>query len=431
MSELQKGWIVQVKGGSSCRVVGELGRGGQGIVYKVKFNNKDYALKWYTKSCSDAFYNNLEKNVNAGAPNKGFLWPLAITEKQNGCFGYIMDLRPNGYEDMSKFILAKARFASVDAQLNACLRIVKAFLDLHRRGYSYQDLNDGNFFIHPKTGDVLICDNDNVAPHGQNLGILGKAGYMAPEIVEGVGRPDTYSDYYSLAVCLFILIYMNRPFEGKKYLSCPCDNDPKYAKELFGFNSVFIMDPDNRVNAPDEHLHKNVIRRWDIYPKQLQDAFCKTFSSEAIRNKQKRVSEREWKDILLQVRSMLSLCPSCKKKTFVDPADVGKKCVYCKKTIPAYSFLEIGRFKIPLLSGQNLFGCITFGTADNFDEVVGTVLERNGQVGLLNQSNTPWTVTCTNGEDKLLSPQKSMPARQGYVIRFGNQGGSGEIKITK
>ena len=30
-------------------------------------------------------------------------------------------------------------------------------------GYSYQDLNDGNFFINPQSGDVLICDNDNVA----------------------------------------------------------------------------------------------------------------------------------------------------------------------------------------------------------------------------------------------------------------------------
>ena len=28
---------------------------------------------------------------------------------------------------------------------------------------SYQDLNDGNFFIDPQTGKVLICDNDNVA----------------------------------------------------------------------------------------------------------------------------------------------------------------------------------------------------------------------------------------------------------------------------
>lgn len=37
---------------------------------------------------------------------------------------------------------------------------------LHRHGYSYQDLNDGNFFINPESGDVLICDNDNVMPQG-------------------------------------------------------------------------------------------------------------------------------------------------------------------------------------------------------------------------------------------------------------------------
>ena len=39
-----------------------------------------------------------------------------------------------------------------------------------------------SIIIHPETGDVLICDNDNVAPEGVTSGILGKARYMAPEL---------------------------------------------------------------------------------------------------------------------------------------------------------------------------------------------------------------------------------------------------------
>lgn len=31
----------------------------------------------------------------------------------------------------------------------------------------------------------MICDNDNVAPYGENLGIAGKCRYMAPEVVIG------------------------------------------------------------------------------------------------------------------------------------------------------------------------------------------------------------------------------------------------------
>ena len=207
MSELQPRQQVRLTNGTTATIKKELGRGGQGIVYLVNVEGKDMALKWYFKNPGKPFYNNLSSNVRAGAPAPNFIWPLAVTEEIDGTFGYVMEVRPTGYEDMGKFILAKAKFADVRAQLKACLQICSAFQKLHIRGLSYQDMNDGNFFINPQTGDILICDNDNVAPDGTSLGILGKAGYMAPEIVEGIKMPNRYTDYYSLAVCLFILIY--------------------------------------------------------------------------------------------------------------------------------------------------------------------------------------------------------------------------------
>ena len=77
-----------------------------------------------------------------------------------------MELRPPEYKDFSLFLLAKVHFANIEALINTALCITNGFRELHNRGYSYQDLNDGNFFVNPKTGDVLICDNDNVAPYG-------------------------------------------------------------------------------------------------------------------------------------------------------------------------------------------------------------------------------------------------------------------------
>jgi hypothetical protein len=82
----------------------------------------------------------------------------------------------------------EARFSSMEATVNACLNIIIAFRDLHRAGRSYQDLNDGGFVIRLSDGDVMICDCDNVAPDGVSLGIAGKPGYMAPEIVAGRGK---------------------------------------------------------------------------------------------------------------------------------------------------------------------------------------------------------------------------------------------------
>lgn len=183
MSELKIGATIKLSNGETATIKEELGRGGQGIVYLVKVSGQNMALKWYLKHPGSLFHKNLCNNVRAGSPAPNFIWPLAVTEEVNSSFGYVMDLRPKGYEDMSKFILTQAKFADVHAQLNACLQICTAFQKLHIRGLSYQDMNDGNFFINPKTGDVLICDNDNVAPDKTSMGILGKAGYMAPEII--------------------------------------------------------------------------------------------------------------------------------------------------------------------------------------------------------------------------------------------------------
>ena len=154
--ELTEGLEIKLINGRTCTIDKELGRGGQGIVYLVDYCGGDYALKWYTKDYSSDFYDNLKANASAGPPSKAFLWPLAITEKQYGSFGYVMRLRPRGYREFGEFMLAKTRFSSMSANINAAINICDAFQKLHIRGLSYQDMNDGNFFINPRNGDVLI-----------------------------------------------------------------------------------------------------------------------------------------------------------------------------------------------------------------------------------------------------------------------------------
>lgn len=424
MSELKIGTTIKLSNGETATIKEELGRGGQGIVYLVKVSGQNMALKWYLKHPGTLFHKNLCNNVRAGSPAPNFIWPLAVTEEVNSSFGYVMDLRPKGYEDMSKFILTQAKFADVHAQLNACLQICTAFQKLHIRGLSYQDMNDGNFFINPKTGDVLICDNDNVAPDKTSMGILGKAGYMAPEIIEGTTMPNRYTDYYSLAVCLFILIYMNRPFEGAWHLSCPCDNNPEMAKQLFGFNSVFIMDPTNTKNRPVPGVHNNVIRRWGVFPSFLGKAFCKTFSSSAIQDPTQRLMDKQWTNILLQIRSMYAKCPHCGKDTFVDVMGQGARCIYCQKPISTTS-LKAGRFTIPLLEKQPIYSCLISDEQDR-NVKAGEVVVKGGAVGIKNISDTPWTAMLPDGSVRIINKGEGMPAKVGLKVRFG-QGETGEF----
>jgi serine/threonine protein kinase len=194
MNEFKQGEKIPLKTGGQATVKKKLGEGGQGAVYLVNYNSKDFALKWYTKRPTDKFLKNLDNNIKKGSPNDAFLWPEILTNDFQDSFGYLMTLRPPEYKDFSEFLLAKVRFGSVAAMLSAAIQICEGFEKLHRIGYSYQDLNDGNFFINPQTGKVLICDNDNVSEAGYNSGIIGKARYMAPEVVMGNRQPDKWTD---------------------------------------------------------------------------------------------------------------------------------------------------------------------------------------------------------------------------------------------
>ena len=215
MQELKNGDLVNLTNGSQAKIIEELGRGGQGIVYRVEICGKQMALKWYLNAPDHKFYKNLEDNTSKGAPSDAFLWPEFVTKKERGSYGYIMPLRPKGYYEFGHYLLAKRQFKSFEAIVNAAMKICDGFKLLHLRGYSYQDLNDGNFFINPDNGDVLICDNDNVMPNNDKSGILGKARYMAPEVVSGSKAPNTESDRFSLSVILFMLFYGKHP---KKYI---------------------------------------------------------------------------------------------------------------------------------------------------------------------------------------------------------------------
>lgn len=109
MGQFKNGDKVKLKYGGEATIIDELGAGGQGTVYKVKYNGKDVALKWYHQGVfgnqAKRFYANLENNINKGAPNSSFLWPKAITSVLNNSFGYLMEMRPTGYYELTNFFV--------------------------------------------------------------------------------------------------------------------------------------------------------------------------------------------------------------------------------------------------------------------------------------------------------------------------------------
>ena len=425
MKEFQKGQRIKTVSGGELEVIQKLGEGGQGVVYKVNYNGKPLALKWYfgnKLNNADKFYRNIQNNIKQGTPTGAFLWPLEITEYFEGSFGYLMELRPPEYKDFSLFLLAKVHFANIEALINTALCITNGFRELHNRGYSYQDLNDGNFFVNPKTGDVLICDNDNVAPYGENLGIAGKCGYMAPEVVMGQKRPDSHTDRFSLAVVLYMLLFLNHPLEGKRTM-CPCLTE-ELERKFYGSDPVFVWDPANDANRPVRGVHTNEIKLWPLYPAFVRKTFEKAFSHEVMvgNDTTHRVIEKEWQEVFTTLRDLTIKC-SCGSETFIDPSQQSCRCINCGKSIERPPILKVKKYHAALAPGKKLYACHVQYDSDDFKEAKGEVISsRNNPslLGLRNDSNNTWEAILPNGSSKGYPNGQVIKLGKGIKINFGN-----------
>ena len=413
MKELKPKDKVSLTNGSSAKIVKELGRGGQGIVYQVEVGGQQMALKWYISHPGIPFYKNLEENISKGAPSDAFLWPEYLTTVQNGSFGYIMKLRPQGYFEFGHYLLAKAQFKSFDAMVNAAMKICEGFKALHLAGLSYQDLNDGNFFIHPETGDVLICDNDNVFPEGDNSGILGKARYMAPEVVTGKTLPNKQTDRFSLSVVLFMLFYGNHPFEGARVLACPCMTE-KYEKQFYGSEAIFIYDDKKSENRPVRGVHNNVLKRWPAFPVLLRDTFKQEFGEECLKNPQKRMLERSWQLTIQKLRDMLVTCPKCGMETFIEDV-TAPSCICCGKSFDLPGALKLADRTILLTAKTKVYIDL-----DNKPDIeVVSVPGDKYPVQLKNITSGNWTVETPSGKLKSIEPNQMMPVKAGLKVSLG------------
>lgn len=431
LKEFSRGQKIKIISGGELEVIQKLGEGGQGVVYKVLYNGKEYALKWYFANKlkdADRFYRNIQNNIKKGAPTSAFLWPLEITEYYEGSFGYIMELRPKEYVDFSLFLLAKAKFSGLSAVVNAALSITNGFRALHNSGFSYQDLNDGNFFVNPKTGDVLICDNDNVAEYGDALGIAGKCRYMAPEVVVGKKKPDAHTDRFSLAVVLYLLLFMNHPLEGKKTM-CPCLTEEN-ERRFYGTEPIFVWDPNDDTNRPVRGVHKNEIKFWSVYPKFVRDTFVEAFSKESMigNDATHRVTEKKWQEVFTNLRDCIAVC-DCGDETFVDTKEQTCKCINCDKDTMRPMIMKVKKYNVVMKPGKHVYACHTVYDSDDYREVKGEVISSRQDptvTGLKVTSDSNWNVTLPNGVTKSYANGQVIRLERGIKINFGN-GNEAEI----
>lgn len=429
MALLNKGDKIKLTGKTGAAIVEEfLAEGMQGEIYKVKYQGKYYALKYYKNVVNMATMRTIiQNNLEQGSPDKNFLWPLYITEMdhEKKTFGYLMELYDSTkFKPLKRFRYSGRTgvcFTNFDTLYTAAYNICKSFRKLHLSGYAYLDVSDSNIVADPKTGDILICDCDNCIPSITNLnpGIKGTPGFMAPEVLMGKNRPNRTSDYFSLAVLLFELFYVDHPLEGKATLSRPLTDE--LGAKMFGEYATFVMKPGKNPNGPVPGKTDVVLERWNgnLYPLDAKALFLHAFTTGL--DARKRVSETEWIKMLVRMRG----------QTLVKGTQTRFFNVYKPEQLPANVYTaQCGNLRFILADGSKVYQpqleegmteiVAETKEKDSFHKVVGTVFEspkNKHLLGLRNdQEGTIWYVTVPGRKQETVSYGEAIRISHGMKI---------------
>lgn len=434
------GDTLTAKDGSSYRIVGYLGRGGQGEVYHVVGGDGEYAAKWYhvdrclSKINAEAFHRNLERNVERGVPQLSsgdaatqFIWPLKMLERRNQSFGYLMKIFPKGYEPLKNVFFMRKKDSKTGQTVSlhwgswficvtAALNIVRAFEILHKSGLSYQDLNDGGISINMKTGDVLICDCDNVSPDKTNLGIRGVMEYMAPEVVRGEKLPDRLTDQYSLAVILFRLFMHDHPMKGME--SRELHNSEQISQReadimIFGSQPHYVLATKDNKNPPDPVFNEDVCRLCLAFPLSMMNAFEQIFTK-GVHDPSQRLTATEWRKVLLDVRDHLVQING--REAFFG--------LRVKKNPPpeCRTLTDRKDIKILCMPGKLLYAYHADEYSTDFKTPIGKIIptSKQGYIGLYNATGEPVTYSL-NGKTEICPDKGKMPLLKGNTVTIGKR----------
>ncbi len=416
--------------GNTYTIKALLGAGGQGEVYQVTDKQgKNRALKWYyEKMASPEQKSVLEKLIRHGSPSSSFLWPEDLISRGK-TFGYIMPLRPKNYSSIDDLVKRKVEPSFMNLSRIA-FNLTKGYYDLHQEGFSYRDISFGNLFFDADTGDVLICDNDNVAADDEeHFSVYGTPKFMAPEIVMGKAKPSRNTDRFSLAVLLFYMLMINHPLEGAQEYRIHC-MDGLAMLRLYGEHPVFIFDPDDYSNRPVKGYQDNAAIFWELYPDYLKEMFVKAFTV-GLKDPTKRVTETEWMNVFANMISGIIICPHCHAECFYDPKLAENHqpttCWRCNKKLAMPGAICIDKQNIVLVEGQKVYSYQMDPVDGNIQDIIGTVVSNPNdptQLGIKNESKDNWTYIRADGTQTPVPPGRSAKATPGNTVNFGKSKGT-------
>ncbi len=202
-------------------LLGILGKGSQGVVYKARQPLLDrlVAIKVLPaylvtdESFVARFQREAQNIARLSHPNIVHVYDM---NRHEGTYYYVMEYVEG--EDLGNMMKRGVQF-SWEQVIDITRQVASALDAAHEQSMVHRDIKPENILITPK-GQVKVADFGlakitNVASNVTREGmILGTVNYMSPEQAKG-SECDIRSDLYSLGVVLFRLLTGRVPFKGE------------------------------------------------------------------------------------------------------------------------------------------------------------------------------------------------------------------------
>lgn len=399
-----------------------LGAGTQGLVYEVATRDvgRSLALKWYRPgSASTGQFNRISRLLALGAPGRAFLWPIDIARADDRpSFGYVMPARDAGFESLATLMNARVP-VPLEVACRAAANLSDAFLALHASGLCYADISFGNLFVDPSSGDIQICDNDNVCVDGERSDVLGTPYFMAPEIVRGEAAPSIVADRHALAVVLFYLFLRHHPLFGAREHALD-DLTPDSLRVLLGNQPLFIFDPDDRSNRPVSAAQDNPIIIWPALPGYVRELFTTAFTTGLRDPEAGRVAESQWRSAMRRLGDLVRRCAACGSQQFYDSAHPRNECAQpdCRAGLPRPALL-VTHTTVVLEVGKAIRRHHFAPVRDEKTDIaIGKVIRHpeTGMIALRNASSQRWLLHREDRPDADVEPGMAVTIRSGMSI---------------
>ncbi len=209
------------------RILGVLGRGGMGIVYRAEQDNpkREVALKVIRTQAATADRLQLlerEAETMARLQHKGIaqVYEAGVTESEHGKQPFfVMEL----IDGRSLDLYAREKQLSLRGRIEVLISVCEAVQHAHQKGIVHRDLKPDNVLVTeagaPKILDfgiarTLDTDTRRATLQATKKELIGTLLYMSPEQLSGdPKRVDTVSDVYALGVIAYELIADRQPHE--------------------------------------------------------------------------------------------------------------------------------------------------------------------------------------------------------------------------